>query len=67
MSSGEGGFGYMLAEKFFGLILVIIGTLTAYYTFTSTSVLGTFIGFFVFFSFVLLILGLFMLIAKTEE
>jgi len=64
--SEEGGFGITLAEKFFGLIIIIIGALATYYTFTSTSALGDFTGFFGFLSIFLLALGVFLIIAKTE-
>ena len=36
MSEEGGGFGIALAEKFFGFIIIIIGALATYYTFTST-------------------------------
>ena len=66
MSSEEGGFGLIIAEKFFGLILVIIGALFTYYTFTSTRALGDFIGFFGFLSIIVLIVGIILVITKTE-
>lgn len=64
--SEEGGFGLTVAEKFFGLILIIIGALATYYTFTSTQALGAYTGFFGFLSIVLLAIGLILIIAKTE-
>ncbi|MEM3641030.1 MAG: hypothetical protein QXH37_03815 [Candidatus Bathyarchaeia archaeon] len=64
--SEEGGFGLTVAEKFFGLLLLIVGVLATYYTFTSSQTLGTFTGFFGFLSLLLLALGLFLIIAKTE-
>jgi len=64
--SEEGGFGITLAEKFFGFIIIIIGSLATYYTFTSSSALGDFTGFFGFLSIFLLALGVFLIIAKTE-
>jgi len=66
MSSEEGGFGLILAEKFFGLILVIVGGLATHYTFTSTNALGAFTGFFGFLSVLLLALGVFLITAKAE-
>ena len=66
MSEEGGGFGITLAEKFFGLIIAIIGALATYFTFTSTSALGDFTGFFGFLSIILLALGIFLIIAKTE-
>jgi len=66
MSSEEGGFGLTAAEKFFGLLLLIIGALATYYTFTSTQALGGVTGLFGFLSIVLLLLGLALIFAKTE-
>jgi hypothetical protein len=64
--SEEGSFGITLAEKFFGLLLIFIGALAIYYTLTSASGLGVFTGFFGFLSLIPVLLGIFMLIARTE-
>jgi len=64
--SEEGSFGLTAAEKFFGLILVIVGTLATYYTFTSTNALEGFTWFFGSLSIILLALGIFLITAKTE-
>jgi len=64
--SEEGGFGITVAEKFFGLILIIVGALATYFTFTSTQALGIYTGFFGFLSIVILAVGLFLIIAKAE-
>ncbi|MEM2104938.1 MAG: hypothetical protein QXV21_00475 [Candidatus Bathyarchaeia archaeon] len=66
MSEEGGGFGLTLAEKFFGLLLLIVGGLTSYYTFTSISSLGSYIWLFGFLSVFLLALGLLLMTAKTE-
>jgi hypothetical protein len=66
MSEEGGGFGITAAEKFFGLILIVMGITTTYYTFTSTSALSYYVGFFGFLSIFLIVLGVFMIIAKTE-
>ena len=66
MSEEEGGFGIALAEKFFGLLIMIIGALATYFTFTSFNDLGAYTGLFGFLSIVLLALGVLMLTAKTE-
>jgi len=66
MSEEGGGFGITLAEKFFGFIIIIIGAMATYYTFTSTEALGGFTGFFGVLSIFLLALGVFLIIAKTE-
>jgi hypothetical protein len=66
--SEEGGFGLALAERFFGLILLIVGALAMYYTVTTftTSEPMPLLGFFGFLSLILLVLGLLFIIAKIE-
>jgi uncharacterized membrane protein HdeD (DUF308 family) len=64
--SEEGGFGITAAEKFFGLILLIVGALALYFTLTSTQALSIYTGFFGFLSFVILAVGLFLIITKAE-
>ena len=66
MSEEGAGFGITLAEKFFGFIIIIIGAMATYYTFTSASALGDFTGFFGFLSIFLLAIGVFLITAKTE-
>jgi hypothetical protein len=65
--SDEGGFGIGLAEKFFGLIIFVIGLLVLYYTVTSGDVLGAFTGFFIFVCMIVVVIGLVLMIAKTTE
>jgi hypothetical protein len=65
--SEEGGVGLAFAERFFGLILLIIGIIAIYYTFMSIQILGAFAVFFGFLSIIPLVLGLFLITAKTEE
>ena len=64
--SEEGSFGLGMAEKFFGLIILVVGVLTLYNTLTSAAALGSFTGFFGFLSVVLVILGLVLMTAKLE-
>jgi len=64
--SEEGGFGLALAERFFGLILIIIGALATYFTFTSVQALGAFAAFFGFLSIIPLVLGLLLITARIE-
>jgi len=64
--SEEGGFGLVVAEKFFGLILIVIGALSTYYTVTSTQALRDYTGFFGFLSVIVLALGVILIIAKIE-
>jgi hypothetical protein len=66
MSEGD-TFWLSIAEKFFGLILTIIGALFLYFTLSSTVALGAFTGFFGFLSIVILIIGLFLLVVRPPE
>lgn len=66
MSEGD-TFWVSLAEKFFGLLLAIIGGLFLYFTLTSTAALGGFTGFFGFLGVVVLIIGLFLIIVRPPE
>jgi hypothetical protein len=64
--SEEGSFGASLAERFFGLILVIMGAVALYYTATSGDVLLSYTTFFAVLSAILIVLGLILITAKTE-
>jgi len=66
MSEGD-TFWLSLAEKFFGLLLTIIGSLFLYFTLTSTTALGVFTGFFGVLGIVILLIGLFLLIVRPPE
>ena len=66
MSEGE-TFWLSLAEKFFGLLLTIIGALFLYFTLTSTEALGVFTGLFGLLSIVVLLVGLFLLLVRPPE
>jgi hypothetical protein len=59
-------FGLTAAEKLIGLLLLLIGGLYTYLTLTSSQALGSFTGFFMFLSISILILGLFLIVAKIE-
>jgi len=65
MSEEGETFWVSLAEKFFGLLLTIIGALFLY--FTATSSLGAFASFFGFLGVVILIIGLFLLLVRPPE
>lgn len=67
MSEEGDTFWLSLAEKFFGLLLIIIGALFLYFTLSSTAALGVFTGFFGFLSIVVLIVGLFLLVVRPPE
>jgi len=66
MSEEEGSFGLNLAEKFFGLILIVIGAIGLFYTVTSTTVLLSAAGLFDLLLIVLVALGVILLTSKTE-
>jgi hypothetical protein len=62
----EGSFWIGLAEKLFGIILIILGILLAYFTATSP-ILGTFTGIFFFVSIVILVAGSLLIVVKPPE
>jgi hypothetical protein len=66
MSDEGDTFWVSLAEKFFGLLLIIIGAVMLYFT-AITSGLGTFSVFFGVISVIMLIIGLFLLLVKPPE
>ncbi len=66
MSEGD-TFWLSLAEKFFGLLLTIIGAFFLYFTLTSTAALEVFTGLFGFLSIVVLLVGLFLLVVRPPE
>ena len=66
MSEGD-TFWLSLAEKFFGLLLAIIGALFLYFTLTSTAALGGFVGLFGFLGVLVLLIGLFLLVVRPPE
>jgi len=67
MSEEGDTFWISLAEKFFGVILIIIGAIMLYFTATSTNVLGGFSLFFGILSLIMLIIGLFLLVVRPPE
>jgi hypothetical protein len=67
MSEEGDTFWVSIAEKFFGLLVTIIGALFLYFTVTSTTALGVFTAFFGFLGIVLLAVGLFLLLVRPPE
>jgi nitrate reductase gamma subunit len=67
MSEEGDTFWASLAEKFFGIIVIIIGGVMLYLTATSTSTLGAFSIFFGVVSVILLAIGLFLLLVRSTE
>jgi membrane-bound ClpP family serine protease len=66
MSEEGDTFWVSLAEKFIGLILVVIGAIMIYFTAT-TSALGGFTVFFGVVSIIMLVIGLFLLLVRAPE
>ena len=66
MSEEGDTFWVSLAERLFGLLLIVIGAILIYYTATSSG-LGPFNLLFGFLSIVLIILGFFLLLVKPPE
>ena len=64
--SEEGSFGISFVEKIFGLIILAVGGLASYFTLESSTELKGFTGFFGVLSFILIVLGLFLVVSKTE-
>jgi predicted phage tail protein len=68
----EAPVGLEIAEKFFGLIAIIIGALTAYYTYVSPPASppavpsGWLSSIFITAGFVLIGIGIFLMLAKVE-
>lgn len=65
--SEEGSFWIGLAERFFGLLIAVIGFLLLYFTLSSADNLNVFTGLFVFISAVLIFVGLFLLLVRPRE
>ncbi len=66
MSEEGDTFWVSLAEKFFGLLITVIGALFLYFTATSP-LLGGFAAFFGFLCVVMMVLGVFLLLVKPPE
>jgi len=66
LSEEEESTGITVAEKFFGLLLAIIGALSIYYSLSSGDALLSFTTFFAVLGLILLVVGIIMIIAKTE-
>jgi hypothetical protein len=67
MSEEGDTFWVSLAERVFGLALIIIGAVMIYFTATSSDVLGGFTVFFGVLSAILLIVGIVLLLVKPPE
>jgi hypothetical protein len=67
MSEEGDTFWVSLAERIFGLALLVIGAVMIYFTATSSNVLGGFTVFFGVISAVLVIVGIVLLLVKPPE
>jgi hypothetical protein len=67
MSEDRDSFWITLAEKFFGLLLIIVSIIMMYFTFTSGAALSIFTGFFGFLGVVILVAGAFLIVVKAPE
>ncbi len=66
--SEEKPLGLTIVEKFFGLIVILIGALTINFTYNDPpgGVVAPFSGLFIAASIVLIAIGIFLVVAKTE-
>ena len=66
MSEGD-TFWISLGEKFFGLLILILGALLLYYTATSTAPLAPFPALFGFLGIIVIIIGIVLLLVRPPE
>jgi len=66
--SEEKPIGLAIAEKFFGLLVILIGAVTLYVTYTNppTGIVAPFSGIFVTAAIALIAIGIFLVLAKAE-
>jgi len=58
--------GLTVAEKFFGLIIILIGVFTVNITYSNIRSIKSFIGIFIIIGIVLMALGFFLVLTKAE-
>ncbi|HII85527.1 TPA: hypothetical protein HA273_02910 [Candidatus Bathyarchaeota archaeon] len=66
MSEGD-TFWISLGEKFFGILILILGALLLYYTATSTAQLAPFPGLFGFLGIIVIAIGVVLLLVRPPE
>lgn len=64
--SQEGGLALSVLEKLLGFLILVLGSVSLYYTLTSLTELGNYAGLFGFLNIIMIALGLILLTAKTE-
>jgi len=70
MSSEEVPVGLRVGEKFFGLLIILIGFIVFYFAYTSVSSLSSIVpypGLFLFVGALLMLVGLVLTLARSEE
>jgi len=70
LSSEGAPVGLRVGERFFGLLLILIGFIVFYFAYTSLSSLLTIVpypGFFLFAGALLMLVGLVLVLARSEE
>ncbi|MBX5326863.1 MAG: hypothetical protein ACQXXH_03260 [Candidatus Bathyarchaeia archaeon] len=70
MSSEEAPVGLRIGERFFGLMLILIGVIVFYFAYTSISSLLSIVpypGFFLFAGVVLILIGVLLIFARSGE
>jgi len=68
MSEEEKPMGLTIAEKFFGLLVILIGVITVYFTYTNPpeGIVAPFSGIFIAGGIALIAIGIFLVLAKAE-
>jgi len=64
--SQEGSLALSVLQRFLGLLVLILGAVSLYYTLTSLPDLKSYAGLFGFLGVVMIVLGMVLLTAKTE-
>jgi hypothetical protein len=56
-----------MSERLFGILIIIIGGLFLYFTFTSTNSLGVFTGLFGFLGLLIVLVGLILFLSRLKK
>lgn len=63
---GKAPIGLAVAEKFFGLLIILIGVIAIYVTYTNIGSVGSYPGIFILAGFALIAFGVFLILVKAE-
>lgn len=66
VSGQDESVGFIVAEKFFALLIILVGAIVVYITVTSPDLANRYPVFFATGGFALVLLGVFMILAKTQ-